>query len=172
MLVPCRKFGISMSKSAHLHKSKIHKSLFPSSAFRSHSLYVFCVFFFFCSDKGCPSCALTSAGLNGFRCMSVFVTRFSPGPRPDPFFCLACSRSLLPRLSPSSTSPAGQLSLPDAPLSLQGPADGVCRTPAAGPKARRVYQHPLSKIPGCAGVTTKLSALFLNTLYFSVGSLR
>lgn len=84
----------------------------------------------FCSQKGCPSCAATGAGLNGFKCANrcVFVTRFSQVPGLTLFVSLAPGASFL--FSPRPPPPQPASSLPDAPLSLQGPAD--CLLPAAG----------------------------------------
>lgn len=115
-------------------KSEPPKSLispFPSSAFRSQGSHVFC------SHKGYPSCAATGTGLSGFKCANryVFVTRFSQVPGLT-LFCLACSRSLLPLLSPSSTSPADQLSSRCTALTA-----GACRL-AAG--CYRVLKPTLS----------------------------
>lgn len=58
-----------------------------------------------------------------------------PSPRPDPF-CRACSRSLLPLLSPSSTSPAGQLSSRCAALTA-----GPCRRWTLVPKTWEQWRH-------------------------------
>ena len=131
--VPCCKFGQVQAQhrdvqSAHLQKAN-PKSLFPpfpSSAFRSRGFHVF----FFCSHKGYPSCAPTSAGLNGLKCVNrcVFVTRFSQVPGLTLFVSLAPGASFL--FSPRPPPPQPASSLPDAPLSLQGPAD--CLPAATG----------------------------------------
>lgn len=142
--VLCCKFGqvqvhVALSNQHICKKTKKNKkppptppaqiaiSPFPSSAFRSHDFHVF-----FFRIKVSPSCAATGTGLNGFKMrewLCVFVTRFSQVPGLTLFLSrFAPGASFL--FSPRPPPPQPASSLPDAPLSLQGPAD--CLLAATG----------------------------------------